>query len=258
MAGDEQGALPVDQAERRARAIVVDALREYADQRVESYNALALGRLLGKDVLMFAMRGVQTAPEFVEAALAAFESSSEETHMGGVVQRIAVDLSSKAIDLSDVVIERDGDLWVIEVKSQTNTVTGTFRNDLLTKMKARVDEYSRPRAARRRQVRAMLAVIRGKAQDREVTCKFGPGDTYAALNGFVYTYKVGRPFWEWLTGHPGIGSLLDEVPPDAHRVVEARDRCLKRLQAEMESALAAEGADRSIRAVMRLADERNG
>lgn len=249
--------LELSEAQTRARAVVYGALDEFAQGRVRRYETLQLGDLLKKDLLMMAMRGVETSEGLLDLALAAFESSSEETQMGRFVQRIGTDLAERAVDLGDLVVETsDGDLWIVEVKSQTNTVTGTFRNDLLRKMKERLDAQSRHRRVRSGRVRALLGVIRGPARDEEMTCSFPPSDRYADLDGFRYTYKVGRPFWEWLTGRPGIASLVDEVPVSAAEVAAARQATRDRLQDELASALAARGEERGVLAVLRLADER--
>lgn len=243
-------------AQQRAKGIVYDALEEYAQGRIRRYQSLRLSDLLKKDLLMMAMRGVGSSEELLDLALAAFESSSEETQMGSFVQRIATDLAARAVDLGDLVVETpDGDLWIVEVKSQTNTVTGTFRNDLLRKMKERLDAQSRHRRVRSGQVRALLGVIRGDARSEEITCSFPAGDRYADLNGFRYTYKVGRPFWEWLTGRSGIASLVDAVPASAAQVAAARSAARTRLQAELEAAISGRGSERGVLAALRLADE---
>lgn len=251
----DEVALPEDEARRRARAVVYDALREYAQKRVIRYQTLTLAELLQKDLLMMAMRGVTSREELLDAAFVAFESSSEETQMGNFTQRIATDLAERAIDLSDVVVEKDGDLWIIEVKSQTNTITGTYRNDALRKMYSRMRAMARPRRVRGGRVRALLGVVRGKPVDRQITAHFPAGDDYADIDGFTYEYKVGRPFWEWLTGLPGIGSLVDVLPEDAHDVAAAREVCRVRLQGELVVRLGEHGLGQDIPAVLKLADE---
>ncbi|TAK81023.1 MAG: hypothetical protein EPO16_00460, partial [Dehalococcoidia bacterium] len=182
-------------------------------------------------------------------------SSSEETHMGDCIQKIATDLAERAIDLSDLIVEKDGDLWIVEVKSQTNTLTGRFRNALRRELKQRVDEFSKPKRARGGRVRALIGVVRGDAVDQEIVCEFPAGDEWADLNGFTYSYKVGKPFWEWLTGRPGIGSLIDAIPAEAAKVADARAACRPRLHQELEALLAARGEERGILAVLKLADE---
>lgn len=251
-----EGTISTNDAQERARAVVYGALEEYAQGRVQRYRNLRLRDLLKKDLLMMAMRGVETSEELLDSAMSAFESSSEETQMGSFVQRIATDLAERAIDLGDLVVETpDGDLWIVEVKSQTNTVTGTFRNDLIRKMKDRVEEQSRHRRVRSGRVRALLGVLRGNARSEEIVCSYPTRDRYADLNGFQYTYKVGRPFWEWLTGRPGIASLIDTIPTDAAQVAAARAASRNRLQGELMAALEARGPERGILAVLRLADE---
>jgi len=246
------------EAEERARKAIYLGLSAYADRRIQSYETLELKRLLQKDTLMLAMRGVNDSTSFVDNALAAFESSSEEGMMGEFWQGLANSLSERSIDLSDLLLQRDGDLWLVEIKAQTNTVTGRFRNDLLVDLQRRVAEFARPRRLGQGRVQAMLGVIRGPSTDREVIAKFAPGHRYAGLNGFAYQYKVGRPFWAWLTGHDSLVSLIQTIPPDAARVATAREASRQRLHQDLEQRLKARGDDRSILAVMRLAEEQYG
>lgn len=53
----------------KQRAVAYDKLSEFARNRVSWYrdrSKISLSKLLGKDVVMFASRGVATAEEFVE------------------------------------------------------------------------------------------------------------------------------------------------------------------------------------------------
>lgn len=75
----------------RQRAIAYDMLREFSAKRAAYYrdsSKINLRKLLGKDVIMFAARGVATAEEFVLEAFRACESSSEETVMGNLWQAL--------------------------------------------------------------------------------------------------------------------------------------------------------------------------
>jgi hypothetical protein len=248
--------LKADDAERRARAVVYAALDEYAVGRIDRYRRMRLGELLQKDLLMMAMRGVGTGQALLETAFVAFESSSEETKMGGLVQRIATDLAERAVDLGDLVVETaDGDLWIVEVKSQTNTITGGLRNAALRTMKERLEDQSKFRRVRRGKVRALLGVVRGASRSEEIVCQFPSRHRFADLNGFEYSYKVGKPFWEWLTGRPGLASMVDTVPPIAEQVAVARQAALDRLQIDLAESLEKRGFGTDVPAVLRLADE---
>lgn len=252
---DDQLDLTSPEAVEKARRIVYAALDEYAQKRIDRYGTLTLGDLLKKDLLMLAMRGISSAEEILDAAFAAFESSSEETHMGAFAQRIATDLADGAIDLSDVLVQKDGDLWVVEVKSQTNTITGTYRADAVRRLKLRVERFSRVRRVSGGRVRGMLGVLRGPSRDREIVQ--GRVEDYEDLEGFAYTEKVGRPFWEWLTGQPGIASMIDRIPDKATDVGQARVASLRRLQSDLGRRLPAGTREERVLALLSLADASN-
>lgn len=256
MADSDKDVIREDEAESKAASVVQQALREYAQARIASYQQLTLERLLTKDVLMFAMRGVETSRDFIDSAFAAFESSSEETRMGTTWQQIFNGLATKAVDLSDLLVEKDDDLWVVEVKSQINTTTGRFKPSLYRELRDRVLQYSRAQRSRRGKVRAMIGVTRGPATDREIVCDYPPRSPYADLNGFTIRYMVGPPFLRWLIGRPSILSLVGDVSDAARSVRDARSECLERLHEEMEQLLAQRGDDRSMQAVLDLIESR--
>ena len=86
----ENGVVYTDDVARQ-RAIAYDMLREFSAKRAAYYrdsSKINLRKLLGKDVIMFAARGVATAEEFVLEAFRACESSSEETVMGNLWQAL--------------------------------------------------------------------------------------------------------------------------------------------------------------------------
>ena len=87
--------------------IAHQAIAKYQTKRLESYRKMHLSQLLGKDVLLFAARGVTTASAFVDEAFKAAESSSEETVMGSTRQELAILLSNSA-DTGDMTVVRDG------------------------------------------------------------------------------------------------------------------------------------------------------
>lgn len=92
----ENGVVYTDDVARQ-RAIAYDMLREFSAKRAAYYrdsSKINLKKLLGKDVIMFAARGVATAEEFVLEAFRACESSSEETVMGNLWQALIAAISS--------------------------------------------------------------------------------------------------------------------------------------------------------------------
>jgi len=234
-------------AEARARDVVARELTDYASQRVASYSRLQLKTLLAKDILMFAVRDVRTPDEFVEEAFAAWSSSSEEGVMGTTKQRILTLLAEGAIDLGDLVRQEGDVLWVVEIKSSENTITGTYKLDAIRHLSERVTQLSAPRATRRRTVRGVLGVFRGADADEDVFVE--------SLN-FTYRHMRGRPFWRWFTGYPGLNSLVGDIGGIGITIRTARADALIRLKREMSAWLAQYGAEPTLQEVMRLVDER--
>lgn len=250
---DELRIMTPDVAEGGAKDIVAKALSDYADKRARRYGTLQLRELVEKDLLMMTLRGVPTAKKLLEQAFLAWESSSEETHMGGTAQEVAIALSTGAIDLGDILIERDGSLWVVEVKSQTNTVNSRSLPRIIQVLKRRVDQYSRYQPSRRREVRAMIGVLRGEAND-EVLRYRALNHLDQDINGFEYRYLVGRSFWLWLTNRPSMFSLVGDTSSQTTTITRARDACFSRLSEELASWLDACGEPDTASALLNLVE----
>lgn len=118
--------------------ITHQAITKYQTKRLKSYRKMHLSQLLGKDVLLFAVRGVTTASAFVDEAFKAAESSSEETVMGNTRQELAILLSNSA-DTGDMTVVRDGVKYYCEMKSQTNTTNFGSLAAVLQELKYDVD-----------------------------------------------------------------------------------------------------------------------
>ena len=229
---------PEDRTDRD-RELVAAALTDYAARRTAFYERTTLRRLLAKDVLMYAARGIATADEFVDAAFSAMESSSEETNMGTAWQRMIKDLAwPTAIDAGDIMAERDGALWVVEIKAQTNTLNSSSSPQTLRSLQDRVKYHSSFQQARHQPVRAMIGVLRGPDTDREEEYRVSERrNGNKDLDLFKYRYIVGRPFWRWLTGRPSVVSLLGDLPVSATSLRDQREQCVRRLKLEMAALL---------------------
>ncbi len=245
---------PGDRAERD-RELVARALDDYAVRRISFYQRVTLKQILAKDVLMYAVRGVQTAQEFLNQAFAALESSSEETNMGTTWQQIIKDLAwPSAIDAGDVMAERDGSLWVVEIKAQTNTLNSSSSPQTLRSLKDRVEYHGAFQPARRQSVRAMIGVLRGPSADRIETYRHDPRRAVNRdLDGFSYRYVVGSSFWVWLTGRPSVVELLGDFDSAGKRLRDARRACVERLGQDLDRMLRERGLVDDIQSVLRIA-----
>lgn len=240
-----------DEQDQRA---VSRALEDYIHGRREFYAKFKLAQLLKKDVLMLALKGASNADQFVEFAFSAFESSSEETKMGDVCQRIALDLANPpAIDASDMLLERDGVLWAVEVKAQTNTLNSKSKPQTLRELQHSIVRYRSNRTVRRREVQAMIGIVRGGARDTWETYHAQPHDTANRdLDDFKYRYIVGKNFWKWLTGRDNIAPVFAAIDTTRKPLVEAIIACIARLKTQMRESLKSAGLSDSIEDVIQF------
>ena len=199
----ENGVVYTDDVARQ-RAIAYDMLREFSAKRAAYYrdsSKINLKKLLGKDVIMFAARGVATAEEFVLEAFRACESSSEETVMGNLWQALIAAISSDTLDTGDMMTVRDGALYVCELKSQVNTTNSASFPQELRELKDKCETQRRFKRASNQQVLPAFCVLRhNKAIDEIRT--YQPDERDQAnrdIAGFQYRYLTGAAFWQWLT-----------------------------------------------------------
>lgn len=227
------------------REIAYKLLSEYSKKRVQYYRGEgstkpSISMLLSKDIVLFAARGVRSADEFVEEAFHACESSSEETVMGSTWQAIVSAISSDTIDSGDLTTIREGDLYVCELKSQTNTVNSSSFPQELRELKDKVAAQERFKRASGQKVLPAFCVLRGRPSLDEWRT-YRPNERDFAnkdLDGFWYRYLVGAGFWRWLTGFDSVEGLVDDLGRiETDGVIEARMNCLGRLKDEMKREL---------------------
>ena len=240
------------------RKAVYGALSKFAAKRSAWYadnRSINLKGLMTKDIVMFAARGVQNADEFVEEAFHAKESTSEETVMGTLRQEICAAVSTDTLDTGDMTTLRDGDLYVCELKSQTNTTNSSSFPQELRELRDKCDTMSRFRRASGQKILPAFCVMRSSkpvdewkvytAQDRDQANR--------DLDGFRYRYLAGAGFWNWLIGHDSVDDLIDSFSNvNLGDVRKAREDCIERLRKEMSTALAGEGLGTSMDDVLEL------
>ncbi|RYP97056.1 Type II restriction endonuclease [Bifidobacterium pseudolongum subsp. globosum] len=237
--------------------IARQTIARYQAKRLESYQKMHLPQLLGKDVLLFAARGVTTASAFVDEAFRAAESSSEETVMGSTRQELAILLSNSA-DTGDMTVVRDGVKYYCEMKSQTNTTNFGSLAAVLQELKYDVDN-DRSRAHRtvtNQRVGAALLISRSSKtvdEERVFHCDSIAKQPYSMLEGFTYRFISGRAMWQWVAD---VDDPIELVQPltnlDDGRVSAARSETLFRLHDEMNRELIARHLSDSIDSVYEL------
>lgn len=241
------------QKEEIARQTIAD----YQEKRVESYRKMRLENLLGKDVLLFAARGVDTATGFVKEAFKAAESSSEETVMGSSRQALAIRLSNSA-DSGDMTIVRDGVKYYCEMKSQTNTTNFGSLAAVLQELKFAVDhdQSSAHRMVTKQGIGAAILISRSTKtldEERVFHCDSTAKQPYSALEGFTYRYISGRAMWRWVADVDDPIELLQPlVRLDTGRISEARARALERIENELRQQLTTNNLPDTIDSVYKL------
>lgn len=240
------------------RETMYEELSKFAAKRKRWYEdkrAINLSLLMQKDVVMFASRGVADADEFVLEAFRAKESTSEETVMGTLRQEICAAVSADTLDTGDMTTQREGDIYVCELKSQPNTVNSSSFPQELRELRDKCETLKRFRRAGRQRVLPAFCVMRSpKPVDEWRVYHPAERDTVNAdLDGFEYRYLSGSSFWNWLIGLDSVDDLIaDFANVNLDGVVEARRACIDRLRAEMHLALAEEGLGTSMNDVLEL------
>lgn len=247
-----------EEALQRRRDIIYGKLSEFAAKRAAWYRDKRntnIKKLLSKDVVMFAARGVATAEEFVDEAFRAYESSSEEGVMGTMWQSIITAIASDTLDTGDMMTIRDGALYVCELKSQANTTNSASFPQELRELKDKCEAQSRFKRASGQKVLPAFCVLRStRSIDEMRTFSSDVRDqANRDIDGFSYRYLEGKAFWLWLTGYEGVEGIVEDLELiDTGDVIEARRECLERLQAEMRQMLDESGLGTSINDVLAL------
>ena len=242
----------------KQRDIAYQKLDDFAANRTAYYrdkSKINLKKLLSKDVVMFAARGISTAEEYVIEAFRACESSSEETVMGNTWQAIITAISSDTLDTGDMMTSRDGALYVCELKSQTNTTNSASFPQELRELKEKCEAQRRFRRASNQEIRPAFCVLRNSRSIDEIRTYHADIRDQANqdIDGFQYRYLAGSAFWLWLTGFESVEGLIDDVNRiHVGDVAIARSECLARLQEEMREALSERGLGSTMNDVLML------
>ena len=240
------------------RAIAYDKLAEFSSKRQEYYSdprKVTLDKLLQKDIIMFAARGVETAEEFVKESFRAIESSSEETVMGTMWQSVIASISYDTIDSGDLTTVRDNTIYYCELKSQKNTVNSSSFPQELRELKDKIENAKRYSRASNQPIEAAFCILKSKDSADEWRT-YEPADRDFAnqdIKGFRYRYLVGSAFWHWLTGFDSVDGLVNDLSKlNASGVAQARNKRIECLIAEMNQALDRHDLPHTIQGVLDL------
>lgn len=248
----------LDEQQRMAHEIIDD----YVKKRIEWYETVTLGKILAKDYLLFAARGTLTAQDYIVEAFHAVESSSEETSMGNFTQKMIAKISDQTLDSGDLTTEREGAIWVCELKAQTNTTNSSSFPQELRSLKTRMNEIKGRRRTSNQPVKAAMCITRDwKSIDEERTYQCPPIQLENRdLDGFQYRYLSGAAMWRWLTKR--YDSAVQLLMPlttmtDTTEIKKKREEAIKRLQSALIIELDNRKLGTSIDSVAQLCEELN-
>lgn len=224
----------------RVPALLITAFEAYLDRRLNWYSKpeSVLRGILKKDSLPFLFRGIQTADDFAEQAFFAHEASSEETMLGNAWQSALAAIAPNSVGGGDLRTERDGVLWIVQVKLSRGQNAGAEAQDLRmlkTKLARETDHHPG-----RRNRKAMLGFVRGPARSDWVTYRAN-SPANADIDMFQYHYMAGRDFLQWCSADFERSALLTALAPAIEQIKIARVECLARVQELLRNALAARG-----------------
>ncbi|WP_449371777.1 PmeII family type II restriction endonuclease [Arthrobacter psychrolactophilus] len=250
--------VPVSPVLSAHRDVALSMIAEYQQKRIEWYEKQKLKDMLRKDITMFVARGCTTPSEYLAEAFRAIESSSEETVMGSLWQRILASISEDTLDMGDLTTVRDGVLWVLELKSQTNTTNSSSLPQELRSLRTRMEEVEGRRRASRQPVKAALCVARDGRVGKDQTLVYASSTLQREnrdLDGFEYRYLTEPKFWQWLAGYDSeIGLLMPLSDIDGSTVKASREACLTRLTGELAQQLYVNKLGSSINDLVLLRD----
>lgn len=232
-------------------ALLETAFRDYLDRRLAWYASprSVLRGLLNKDGLSYALRGVRTADEFAEQAFYGHEASSEETMMGNAWQSALAAISPNSVGGGDLRTERDGTLWIVQLKTSRGQNAGAEAQDLRmlkTKIAQETDHHPG-----RKNVMAMLGFVRGPSTDEWRTYRSKQAAN-ADIDMFQYHYRAGTAFLKWCNAEFDQPALLNALRPKIELVQAARRTCLVEVQTLLQSRLVAGDRGTSITDVLEI------
>lgn len=170
----------------KAIAAALDNFYRKLIKKVDSLNVKAVMRR--KNPYLFRAKAMNGAAQIVEAILAAFVSSSEETIFGNVffepIAAAAVQGQKALAEGVDIMVERDNTIYAIAVKSGTRVFNADSRK--------KQEQNFMAAGKLARQAKKRFVPIVG----------YGYGKKKASSRGLpkFYTELAGKDFWTELTG----------------------------------------------------------
>jgi hypothetical protein len=232
--------------------LLVRAFEQYVERRLAWYKSpkTVLRGILRKDGLPFALRGIQTADEFAEQAFYAHEASSEETMMGNAWQAALAAISPNSVGGGDLRTERDGTLWIIQVKLSRGQNAGAEAQDLRM-LKTKLSHEIGDHHPGRKSVKAMLGFVLGPSMDQWRTYR-SKSAANKDIDMFQYQYVAGRDFLRWCSAEFSHAALLASLSPMTSQMQQARDGCLRAVQSLLREKLAGAGLGLGMTDVLQL------
>jgi hypothetical protein len=242
MSSEQPTAVPV---------LLHQAFEAYLDRRLAWYARpkQVLRGLLDKDGFAYALRGIKTGDDFAEQAFYAHEAASEETMMGNAWQAALAAISPNSVGGGDMRTERDGILWIIQIKTSRGQNAGAEAQDLRSlKSKLAMETDHHPG---RKNVMPMMAFVRGPSVD-EMRLFRATRAVNNDIDMFQFRYLAGTAFLKWCNAEYDQPALLTALSDRIGRVQGARSGCLAEVQALLRERLLLAGRTSSIESILEI------
>ncbi len=240
-----------DQLDSAVPELIRLAFATYLERRQAFYAnpAVIVRKLLRRDPMIYALRGVGSAEEFVESAFIAHEASSEETMMGNAWQAALAAIAPNSVGGGDLRTEREGTLWIIQVKMSRLQNSGAEAQDLrMLKAKLTAESDHHPG---RKNVKAMLGFVRGPFAN-EWRMHRSKSMANADIDGFQHQYMAGSAFLNWCSADFDQESLFGSLADEIGGVRDAREKCLIEVQRLVSELLTRSNLGADFKDVLRL------
>lgn len=204
--------------EKQIVSAIATALDEFYTSLISKVNELDIDKVMKrKNPYLFRAKAMSGAAQIVDAILAAFVSSSEETVFGNVFFEpiaCAAAQGNKALaEGVDIMVERDGAIYAIAVKSGTSVFNADSRK--------KQEQNFMAASKLAQQAKKRFIPIIGYGYGKKRTSSRGMPKFYHEL--------AGKAFWAELTGDEDfyikLIKLMDKIP---EKYVEEFDAAYQR------------------------------
>jgi hypothetical protein len=202
-------------------------ITQYVEEHIDSFHATRLEKLQEldlKEVLkrknpyLFKAKNVLTAQDLVKSIVDAHLQSQEETLFGNFIEGVAIFVcqqvyggkKSTTLEGIDLEFEKDGSIWIVEVKSGPNWANSSHAK------KMRQNFVTAKRQLQRHYPNTPIIAVNG--------CCYGK-DSRPYKKQHDYFKYCGQEFWQFISGSDTL--YTDIIEPLAHHSKEKNEQFLR-------------------------------